>query len=141
MREAAEYGGYLAAEVLGIPHAVVRTDSGSSSYADRGHVADVLDEVRAELGLPPDPAGDGPFRHLLLSFAPPGLDDEPPAPTCVQLRPPTADRAGGAAGVVRPRRRHHDPSSTPRSAPSTTAPSCSATIVDGLAVRTARSSS
>ena len=88
VRDAAEYGGYLAAEVLGIPHAVVRTDSGSSSWADRGHVAGALDEARAAVGLPPDPDGDGPFRHLLLSFAPPGLDEEPGAPTGVRLRSP-----------------------------------------------------
>jgi UDP:flavonoid glycosyltransferase YjiC (YdhE family) len=91
VRDAAEYGGYIAAEILGIPHAVVRTDSGSSSYADRGHVAGALDQVRDHFGLPPDPTADGPFRHLLLSFAPPGLDEEPPAPTCVQLRPPRHD--------------------------------------------------
>jgi hypothetical protein len=92
VREAADYGGSIAAEMLGIPHAVVRTDSGSSSYADRGHVADVLDEVRARFGLPQDPAGDAPFRHLVLSCAPPGLDDVDLAPTCVQLRPPPADQ-------------------------------------------------
>lgn len=91
VREAAEYGGYIAAEVLGIPHAMVRTDSGSSSFADRKHVAAELDEVRARHGLTPDALGDGPFRSLQLSFAPPGLDEEPTAPTCVQLRPPPPD--------------------------------------------------
>lgn len=90
VRDAAEYGGYLAAELLGIPHVVVRTDSGSSSYGDRGHVADVLDDVRAHFGLAPDPGGDAPFRHLVLSFAPPGLDEADLAPTCVQLRPAAA---------------------------------------------------
>jgi UDP:flavonoid glycosyltransferase YjiC (YdhE family) len=93
VRDAADYGGSIAAELLGIPQAVVRTDSGSSSYAERGHVADVLDVVRAHVGLPPDPAGEAPFRDLVLSFAPPGLDDAADlAPTCVQLRPPAPDQ-------------------------------------------------
>ena len=91
VREAAEYGGYVAAEVLGVPHALVRSDSGSASYGDRAHVADVLDDVRARFGLPADPGGDAPFRHLVLSFAPPGLDDESLAPTCLQLRPAPPD--------------------------------------------------
>jgi UDP:flavonoid glycosyltransferase YjiC (YdhE family) len=91
VREAAEYGGYIAAEVLGIPHVLVRSDSGSASYRDRAHVADILDDVRARFGLPADPGGDAPFRHLVLSFAPPGLDDESLAPTCLQLRPAPPD--------------------------------------------------
>ncbi len=33
VRDAAEYGGCVAAELLDVPHAVVRTDSGSSSYS------------------------------------------------------------------------------------------------------------
>ena len=100
VRDAAEYGGYLAAEVLGIPHVVVRTDSGSSSWADRGHVAAELDELRSHLGLPPDPTGDRPFHHLLLSFAPPGIDEEPGAPTGVRLRPLAADRCAPPDWII-----------------------------------------
>ena len=55
VREAAEYGGCLAAEVLGLPHAAVRTDSGSSSYADRFLVGPSLDANRAAVGLAADP--------------------------------------------------------------------------------------
>ena len=94
VREAAEYGGCLAAELLEIPHAVVRTDSGSSSYAGRHHVGPSLDAVRAEVGLPPDPDVAMPFRYLSLSFAPRCLDDagRAAAPTIHYFRP--TDRSG-----------------------------------------------
>ncbi|HYI16225.1 MAG TPA: nucleotide disphospho-sugar-binding domain-containing protein [Thermomicrobiales bacterium] len=88
VRDAAEYGGYLAAEVLDLPHAVVRTDSGSAAFAARGDVAAPLTAARAALGLPPDPDVIGPFRYLGLSFAGP-LDDPAilDAPTTHRLRP------------------------------------------------------
>jgi UDP:flavonoid glycosyltransferase YjiC (YdhE family) len=89
VREAAEYGGCLAAELLGLPHAMVRTDSGSSSYSDRLHVAEPLSELRHEFGLPADPDVDMPFRYLQLSFAPNGLGetDAEKASTCHCFRP------------------------------------------------------
>ncbi len=89
VREAAEYGGALGAELLGIPHAVIRSDTGSSSYSERHHVAASLEETRAALGLPPDRDGSTPFRYLHLSFAPEGLDELPAiaAPTSHRFRP------------------------------------------------------
>lgn len=127
VREAAEYGGCLAAEVLGLPHAVVRTDSGSSSYADRGHVAASLNAARARFGLPPDPDTAMPFRYLQLSFAPEGFDDPagtPPRRVATSnrwtpaRRAPDPSRPGGANFAI-------DRPSTPRSASSTTPrPSC-----------------
>ena len=97
MREAAEYGGCLAAEVLGLPHAIVRSDSGSSSYSDRAHVAESLADLRSQFGLPDDPDVEMPFRYLQLSFAPAGLgeSDAEAAPTCHRFRPiePLSDHA------------------------------------------------
>ena len=95
VREAAEYGGCLAAELLDIPHAVVRTDSGSSSYAERHLVAPPLDAIRADVGLPPDPDCEMAFRYLSLSFAPRCLDgpDEEVAPTSHRLRPSESNDA------------------------------------------------
>jgi UDP:flavonoid glycosyltransferase YjiC (YdhE family) len=89
VREAAEYGGCLAAEVLGLPHAMVRTDFGSSSYGDRHHVADALSGLREHFGLPPDPDVAMPFRYLQLSFAPDGVGEAEAeaAPTCHRFRP------------------------------------------------------
>ena len=79
----------MAAELLDVPHAVVRTDSGSSSYGGRHHVADALTELRAQFGLPADPTVEMPFRYLQLSFAPAGLDepDDEAAPTRHRFRP------------------------------------------------------
>ena len=89
VRESAEYGGCVAAELLDVPHAMVRTDSGSSSYGDRRHVAEPLTALRAQVGLPPDPDVEMPFRYLQLSFAPAGLDepDDQAAPTSHRFRP------------------------------------------------------
>ena len=101
VREAAEYGGGLCAELLRLPHAVVRTDSGSSSYSDRHVISDALADTRREVGLPPDPDVEMPFRYLQLSFAPRGLDDTEPegAPTCHRLRPIETRSTNGTAVV------------------------------------------
>ncbi len=102
VREAAEYGGCLAAELLDIPHAVVRTDSGSSSHADRHDVANPLDAIRADIGLSPDPDAAMAFRYLLLSFAPRCLDgpDHEAAPTTHHLRPAEPDDATDAVDIA-----------------------------------------
>jgi hypothetical protein len=99
VHEAAEFGGALCAELLGLPHAVVRTDSGSSSYTDRHVVAGALGETCRRIGLPADPDVELPFRYLQLSFAPPGLDEteQQGAPTCHRLRPIETRPTDGAA--------------------------------------------
>jgi UDP:flavonoid glycosyltransferase YjiC (YdhE family) len=97
VRDAAEYGGCVAAEVLGIPHASVRTATTPSSYAGRHLLGDDLAALRATHGLPPDPEVAMPFRYLHLAFEPPGLwpADDPPSPTSQLLRPEPFDRTGG----------------------------------------------
>jgi UDP:flavonoid glycosyltransferase YjiC (YdhE family) len=97
VREAAEYGGCIAAEALGVPHASVRTAVTPSSSAGRHLVAAELASLRAAHGLPPDPEVAMPFRYLHLAFEPPGLwpADDPPAPTSHLLRPEPFDRPGG----------------------------------------------
>ena len=122
VREAAEYGGCLAAELLDLPHAVVRSDSGSSSYADRHR--------RRRAGRHPSarraatgPRSHAPFRYLQLSLAPPLLDepDEAAAPTSHhRARAVDAIAPAGPTTAPRPGR----PSTSP-SAPSTTHRHCS----------------
>jgi UDP:flavonoid glycosyltransferase YjiC (YdhE family) len=87
VRESAELGGYLAAERCGIPHVMVRTDSGSALHSERHVVADSLDAVRARLGLPPDPDAEHPFHHLQISAAPPIMDDAVLPATWRHVRP------------------------------------------------------
>jgi MGT family glycosyltransferase len=89
VREGMEYGGCLAAERLGIPHASVAgnaygaVDSPDVHYfpGNRMLVAESLARHRHELGLPPDPEVRMPFRHLHLCFTPPRWDgDNAPRP-------------------------------------------------------------
>ncbi len=96
VRETMEFGGCVAAEVLGIPHASVRSDSGSSSYSSRYGSAGPLETLRMRHGLPPDPDVAMPFRYLHLAAEPPGFlrAGETHAPTAHLLRPSTPDLAG-----------------------------------------------
>ncbi len=98
VRESSEYGGCVAAEALGLPHASVRTAYTTSSYGQRRLVAAALSALRATYDLPADPDGVSPFRYLHLAFEPPGFwpADEPRAPTAHLLRPAVWDRLGGA---------------------------------------------
>jgi UDP:flavonoid glycosyltransferase YjiC (YdhE family) len=83
VRESMEYGGCLAAEALGIPHASIAgngysaVDSPKVPYfpGNRGLVAEPMARHRATLGLPPDPDNEMPFRHLHLCFTPEAWDD------------------------------------------------------------------
>jgi UDP:flavonoid glycosyltransferase YjiC (YdhE family) len=82
VREGMEYGGCIAAECLGIPHASVAgngygaVDSPEVQYfpGNRWAVAEPLRRHREQFGLPPDPDVEMPFRYLHLCFTPPAWD-------------------------------------------------------------------
>jgi UDP:flavonoid glycosyltransferase YjiC (YdhE family) len=89
VRESMEYGGCLAAESLGIPHASIggngysAIDSPDVPYfpGNRGMVAEPMARHRERFGLPPDPDNRMPFRNLHLCFTPPSWDgDQAPRP-------------------------------------------------------------
>jgi MGT family glycosyltransferase len=89
IREGMEYGGCIAAESLGIPHASVAgnayaaVDTPDVHYfpGNRAMVAEPLALQREELGLPADPEARMPFRHLHLCFTPQRWDaDDAPRP-------------------------------------------------------------
>ncbi len=82
IREGMEYGGCIAAEAFGIPHASVAgnayaaIDSPQINYfpGNRRMVAEPLARHREQVGLPPDPEVEMPFRYLHLCFTPPAWD-------------------------------------------------------------------
>jgi len=97
VRAAAEYAGCVAAEVVGIPHASVRTGSEPSSYELRQFVAVPLAKLRELNGLPPDPDTAMPFRYLHLACEPPGFvrPGDAVAPTAHLLRPVDLEAGAG----------------------------------------------
>ncbi|WP_378740291.1 glycosyltransferase [Nocardia brasiliensis] len=70
IRELDELGGYLAAEVLGIPHVSIASFGGVEAMAG-AEIAVRLDEGRARFGLPPDPSGARLYHYLHANFLPP----------------------------------------------------------------------
>jgi len=82
VRESMEYGGCIAAEVLGIPHASIAgnaysaIDSTTVHYftGNRRMVAESLGRLRHRFGLAPDPEVQMPFRYVHVCFTPPAWD-------------------------------------------------------------------
>jgi len=72
--EEAHYGALLAAERLGLPFASLVVLA-AGTLATRELVAGPLNDVRAELGLPPDPEASLLSRQLVLAPLPPGYRD------------------------------------------------------------------
>lgn len=83
-----DFGSALAAERLGLPCATVAVTA-TGSFVRAEVVGEVLEELRAEHGLPPDPGLESPRRSLVLSPFPPSLRDpaRPPPPTEHPFRP------------------------------------------------------
>jgi UDP:flavonoid glycosyltransferase YjiC (YdhE family) len=76
--EELDFGPMIVGERLGIPYATVLI-SATGAFVRPDIVADPLNEVRAEHGLPPDSELAMPGRYLVLSPFPPGYRD-PGAP-------------------------------------------------------------
>jgi len=95
LRDAADYGGCVAAEVLGVPHAAHRA-ANQPKAATRAIIAEPLAALRAAHGLAPDPALRMLDRYLVLSPFPPALDasGEAAPPTLHTYRATPFDRSG-----------------------------------------------
>lgn len=80
-----EHGSYLAAELLGLPHAV----AGAVWFRPQATLTPSLDPLRHELGLAPDPDGTRHYRYLALAPMPPAwiAPDEEPPPTVHFIHP------------------------------------------------------
>lgn len=104
IREAGEYSAVIAAEHLGLPHAVVAFAAALPSMAVfEREAAAYLDPIRARWGLAPDPAMRAPYRYLYLAYSPPtfslhevGMEGRaaPIPQTTHFLRPEVFDQAG-----------------------------------------------
>lgn len=83
-----DFGGMIAAERAGIPYASVIVIA-AGSFIRRELIAEPLNRVRAEHGLPPDPDLTMLSRYLVLSPCPPGFRDPryPLPPTAYSIRP------------------------------------------------------
>lgn len=95
VREEREYGGCVAAERLGLPHAVVGVNL-VGDLAPRALISEPLAAHRAAYGLPPDPELAMLYRYLRLVPFPRRLQDPalPDPPTAHHIRPVPFDRSG-----------------------------------------------
>jgi UDP:flavonoid glycosyltransferase YjiC (YdhE family) len=95
VREEREYGGCIAAEALGLPHAAVCVIA-IGDFVPPERVVAPLNALRAAHGLAPDPDLAMLFRYLRLRPFPPSFADPgyPVAPTTHYLRPMLGDRSG-----------------------------------------------
>jgi UDP:flavonoid glycosyltransferase YjiC (YdhE family) len=93
--EEMDFGAVVAAERLGLPHATVLCIA-SGAVAPPALVAEPLNRLRADHGLPPDPDLEMLRRHLVLSPFPRSLRDPafPLPPTAHLLRPEPLEGAG-----------------------------------------------
>ena len=72
VHDESDFGAPVAAELAGLPHAAVEINAAGSFFRPE-LLAEPLDRVRAELGLPPDPEMRAAARHLVLSPFPPSF--------------------------------------------------------------------
>jgi UDP:flavonoid glycosyltransferase YjiC (YdhE family) len=96
VRDLYEFGGYIAAEALAIPHATVEVGAFRGAFWRDEGVAQQLDQQRMAHGLAPDPILARLYHFLHLSFVPPRYQD-PAAPlpaTAHALRWVLFDRSG-----------------------------------------------
>ena len=120
-----DFGGMIAAERLGLPHATVVV-SAAGGFIRPGVFAAPLDGVRAAHGLPPDPELAVPRPAPRALSAPPGFRDPPfpLPPTALAIRPAVLDAAVALPelGDGRPSCSRSAPSST--SSPATSSRGC-----------------
>jgi UDP:flavonoid glycosyltransferase YjiC (YdhE family) len=96
VRETWEFGGWLAAEVAGLPFATFEIGADARLIWRHEMIGRALNELRERLGLRPDPSLAGITRYLQLSCMPPSLGDPtvPQAPTFYAFRAESFNRSG-----------------------------------------------
>lgn len=96
VRDAFEYGGCIAAELLGIPHAAIDMELYVPNHVVKESMEPPLAYLRSAYGLPPHPALEMLARYLYLSYIPPSYQfpDYHLPPTACVLRPSFLDATG-----------------------------------------------
>lgn len=93
VRENLEFSGFLMAEALGVPHAVVQVTAWRPPMHRRA--AEALERLRPGIGLPSATDPNTMFRYLLLLPRPPGFFDQATLPpTAHIIQPLIFDRSG-----------------------------------------------
>ncbi|QRK13298.1 glycosyltransferase [Archangium violaceum] len=70
VRDSMEFGAAIAGEHLGIPHASIQVGAALPRDYDNPLMTARFDEVRATVGLPPEPKQQSLYRYLHLCFVP-----------------------------------------------------------------------
>lgn len=94
VRESMEFGGCVAAERLGLPHATVSILAAGVQPRWWEMMAPPLARLRAAHGLPPDPALEMPTRYLTLHPVAPSFLKAARLPTDQMIRPAPFDQSG-----------------------------------------------
>ena len=96
VRDPTEFGGCVAAECLGLPHATGREGFFRSPAGFRATLGAPLDALRRAHGLPPDPDMAMLYRYLGFAWVPPRFVDPADyiAPVLHFLRPAPPARSG-----------------------------------------------
>jgi UDP:flavonoid glycosyltransferase YjiC (YdhE family) len=98
LRESSEFGGWIAAERLGLPHVEcgINMATGGAIWAGLPVIGERFAALLENSALPPDPALDRLNKYLFLDFLPPSFTPDflmPPA-TRRNFRPDIYDGAG-----------------------------------------------
>ena len=95
VRSPLSFDGYLAAEVLAIPHVTAGFTLPQTAEQLQHLIGDTLQATRRKYGLAPDADLTGLNRYLYLSFAPPSFQPmTPQIPTLHYIRPVAEDALG-----------------------------------------------
>ena len=98
VHEDLDFGAWVAAERIGVPHATVQATAWRPSL--RAFIAEPMAALRTRHGLPPDPAVAGLYGPVFFTTRPPALrDPNVPLPAGFgELQPVPDDDPDGGAG-------------------------------------------
>jgi len=94
VRDSMEFGAAIVGEHLGIPHASIQVGAARPQDYEHPMMVSRLDELRATVGLPPDPKLQSLYRYLHLCFVTPHYLGGALPPTAHYFQPAPFDQSG-----------------------------------------------